>query len=184
VQVLTRGSSVKVPEESLVTFRLQQPLRTGVADRGFSRNGWHYHPGYGTEPGNTAPYEAGLQAGRADRQRNRTFNSRSTSYRGADLSDYQDGYERGYEESLRRTPQTDVDLFVGAITTLPGRAPRVHRFSYPWTTRRNACSLAGRSGTQAAPWIMSGHKYLFTLEDSRGRELARDVRDLRQPRRR
>ena len=184
VQVLTRGSSVKVPEESLVTFRLQQPLRTGVADRGFSRNGWHYHPGYGTEPGNTAPYEAGLQAGRADRQRNRTFNSSSTSYRGADLSDYQDGYERGYEESLRRTPQTDVDLFVGADHNITWKGPEGSQVFVSMDDAPKRLFAGGRSGTQAAPWIMSGHKYLFTLEDSRGRELARDVRDLRQPRRR
>ena len=42
-QVLTRGKSVNVPAESLLTFRLEQPLRMGIADRGFDRNGRHYH---------------------------------------------------------------------------------------------------------------------------------------------
>ncbi len=42
-QVLTRGNSVRVPAESLLTFRLDQPLQMGAADRGFTRNGHHYH---------------------------------------------------------------------------------------------------------------------------------------------
>jgi hypothetical protein len=99
-QILTRGKAVKVPSESLVTFRLQQALRTGVADNGFSRNGWHYHQGYGTQAGNSPAYEAGLRAGRSDRGRDQPFNSRSTRWTAADLNDYQDGYERGYDESL------------------------------------------------------------------------------------
>ncbi len=45
-QVLTRGSSVEVPAESLLTFRLSEPLRAGVADGGYLRNGYHYRPGY------------------------------------------------------------------------------------------------------------------------------------------
>ena len=65
-QVLTRGKSVNVPAESLVTFLLQQPLQTGRADSGFSRNGQHYHAGYSTASGNSAAYQDGLQAGRSD----------------------------------------------------------------------------------------------------------------------
>ena len=42
-QVLTRGKNVKVPAESLLTFRLEQPLEMGVADYGTTRNGRHYH---------------------------------------------------------------------------------------------------------------------------------------------
>jgi hypothetical protein len=42
-QVLTRGSTVNVPAESLLTFRLDQPLQMGAADRGFTRKGRHYH---------------------------------------------------------------------------------------------------------------------------------------------
>jgi YmgG-like glycine-zipper protein len=44
VQVLTRGKSVDVPSESLLTFRLSEPLRAGLQDRGSMRNGHHYHP--------------------------------------------------------------------------------------------------------------------------------------------
>lgn len=42
-QLLTRGSTVRVPAESLLTFRLQQPLELAPADNGFTREGHHYH---------------------------------------------------------------------------------------------------------------------------------------------
>ncbi len=42
-QVLTRGKTVKIPAESLLTFRLERPLEMGVADKGVTRRGRHYH---------------------------------------------------------------------------------------------------------------------------------------------
>jgi hypothetical protein len=45
-QFLTRGRSVRVPAESLLTFRLEQPLNRGVPDNGINRNGRHYHTSY------------------------------------------------------------------------------------------------------------------------------------------
>jgi hypothetical protein len=42
-QVLTRGKSVKVPAETLLTFRLAEPLRAGSFDNGYTNNGRHYH---------------------------------------------------------------------------------------------------------------------------------------------
>ncbi len=47
VQVLTRGKNIDVPAESLLTYRLSQPLRAGYADSGYYRNGTHYHSTYG-----------------------------------------------------------------------------------------------------------------------------------------
>jgi len=41
-QIYTHGKSVKVPEESLLTFRLGQDL-TFAQDTGFTQNGSHYH---------------------------------------------------------------------------------------------------------------------------------------------
>lgn len=38
-----RGRAVRVPRDTVVTFRLQQPLTMGIADRGVERNGYHYH---------------------------------------------------------------------------------------------------------------------------------------------
>jgi hypothetical protein len=180
-QILTRGKSVKVPSESLVTFRLEQALRTGVADRGFSRNGWHYHPGYGTEAGNTTAYDAGLKAGRSDRQRERPFNSGSTSWRGAELSDYQDGYERGYDESPRSTPR-DADVRIGADHYITWKGPQGSQVFVSVDDQPKRLFAASAAGTLEAPWIRRGHKYAFILEDSNGRELARDINDLRQSR--
>jgi hypothetical protein len=42
-QTVTRGGRVQLPAESLVTFRLDRPLRMGVNDSGFTREGRHYH---------------------------------------------------------------------------------------------------------------------------------------------
>jgi hypothetical protein len=38
-----RGRAVRVPRDTVVTFRLRQPLDMGIADRGVERNGYHYH---------------------------------------------------------------------------------------------------------------------------------------------
>lgn len=43
-QVLTRGRSVRIPAESVLTFRLEQPLQVGPGqDNGYTRRGRHYH---------------------------------------------------------------------------------------------------------------------------------------------
>jgi hypothetical protein len=42
-QVLTRGREVRVPAESVLTFRLERPLVVNIPDEGFTRDGYHYH---------------------------------------------------------------------------------------------------------------------------------------------
>ena len=42
-QVITRGREVRIPRESLLTFRIERPLEMGIADSGFMRDGRHYH---------------------------------------------------------------------------------------------------------------------------------------------
>lgn len=42
-QIITRGREVRIPPESLVTFRIDRPLEMGVADLGSMREGRHYH---------------------------------------------------------------------------------------------------------------------------------------------
>ena len=42
-QTLTRGKSLDIPAESILTFRLEQPLTVDVRDRGRDRDGRHYH---------------------------------------------------------------------------------------------------------------------------------------------
>jgi hypothetical protein len=46
-QIVTKGRSVYLPAESLVTFRLARRLNVGVADTGFDRENRHYHRDYG-----------------------------------------------------------------------------------------------------------------------------------------
>jgi hypothetical protein len=38
-----RGKELNVPVESLVTFRLEQPIRIDAPDGGHDRDGHHYH---------------------------------------------------------------------------------------------------------------------------------------------
>ncbi len=45
-----RGRAVRIPRDSVVTFRLEQPLDMGVADRGSMRDGHHYHEWEHPEP--------------------------------------------------------------------------------------------------------------------------------------
>src|SRR5262249_2231496 len=50
-QILTRGARVTVPAETLVTFRLDQAMRSPALESGFYRDdGYHYHRGYGNDP--------------------------------------------------------------------------------------------------------------------------------------
>jgi len=42
-QTVTRGGSVRLPSESVLTFRLDRPLMIGTADDGYMRDGYHYH---------------------------------------------------------------------------------------------------------------------------------------------
>jgi hypothetical protein len=99
-QVLTRGKSVYVPSESLLTFRLSEPLRAGIVDAGYmNNNGRHYHNGYNNDVSlNSRAYQAGLRAGRLDRERgaSRNLNNRWTSQ--ADRRDYEAGYNQGYDQ--------------------------------------------------------------------------------------
>jgi len=41
-----RGRAVRIPRDTLLTFRLERPLMMGVADRGIEREGQHYHDWY------------------------------------------------------------------------------------------------------------------------------------------
>ena len=46
-QIVTKGRSLYLPAESLVTFRLARRLNVGVEDTGFDRENRHYHRDYG-----------------------------------------------------------------------------------------------------------------------------------------
>jgi hypothetical protein len=42
-QTATRGQTFRIPPETLLTFRLDQPLFVDRADQGYDRDGHHYH---------------------------------------------------------------------------------------------------------------------------------------------
>ena len=42
-QSVTRGGNVRVPSETLLTFRLDRSMAVGSADDGYTRDGNHYH---------------------------------------------------------------------------------------------------------------------------------------------
>jgi len=45
-QILTQGREVRVPAESIINFRLDQPLLINIPDNGSDRDGYHYHDYY------------------------------------------------------------------------------------------------------------------------------------------
>jgi hypothetical protein len=183
-QVLTRGKTVNVPAESLVTFRLQQPLRTGVADSGFNRDGQHYHPGYSTNSGNSAAYQDGLQAGRSDSDRNLKRNARSDRWpSGQQLRDYQAGYSSGYDGASRSVQQGNGSVRIGSDHNIRWQGPANAQVYVQVDNNPRQLFAAGASGTQPAPLMTPGHLYVFVLQDPSGHEIARDQSDLRQKRR-
>jgi hypothetical protein len=182
-QVLTRGKTVNVPAESLVTFRLQQPLQTGVADSGFIRNGQHYHPGYNTNSANSAAYQDGLQAGRSDSDRNLNRNLRNSRWtKGQSLRDYQAGYSSGYDGVSSSFQQGNGSVTVGSDNNISWQGPANSRVYVQVDSNPRRLFAAAASGVQPAPWMTSGHLYVFVLQDTNGHEIARDQSDLRQGR--
>ena len=117
IQVATRGKEVNVPAESLLTFRLQQPMQTD-AIRSSVR-----------QPGYLDPGSASLRI-RADNQ-------------------------------------------------VTWQAPEDARIYVQVDNNPRKLFAQGQSGTQEAPWISSGHRYVFVMVDAGGYEIARDVIDLR-----
>jgi hypothetical protein len=141
-QILTRGKSVKVPAESLLTFQLTEPLRAGIVDNGYRRNGIHYH---------STPNEDGRYTG------------------------------------VRQKPGYSGDrtgISIGLDKHVSWNGPRDGRVYVQVDNNPLQLFASGESGTQEAPWISPGHVYTFILMDQNGKEIARDVQDLRRPYRR
>jgi len=190
-QVLTRGRSIEVPSESLLTFRLQRPLRAPVSESGFYRDGQHYHPGYANDSGSIA-YQEGLQAGRLDAARNLPRNPNSNRWNsGAPRLDYESGYNRGYEGDQKGDYQSSSDRYkqpnnnrgtvhVGRDNNVTWQAPAEARLYVQVDNQRPQLFAESQSGSQAASWISTGHLYVFTLRDLNGNEIARDQLDLRR----
>ena len=184
-QVLTRGKSVNVPAESLLTFRLQQPLQTGVAASSDRRYG------NGSNTNTSAAYRAGLVAGRSDADRNLARNTRSNRYSGTqDRRDYEAGYSSGYDgrvgnnNSVYSSSTGTGSVHIGSDNNVTWQAPATARLFVQVDNNPVQLFAEGPSGTQQAPWIESGHIYVFMLRDQNGNEIARDRLDLRSRNRR
>jgi hypothetical protein len=180
-QVLTRGKSVNVPAESLLTFRLQQPLQTGFAASSDRR--------YSNGSNTSAAYRAGLVAGRSDADRNLARNTRSNRWTSTqDRRDYEAGYNSGYEGRVASDNSVSStgtgSLHIGADNNITWQAPATARVFVQVDNDAARLFAEGASGTQQAPWIESGHLYVFMLRDQNGNEIARDQLDLRSRNRR
>jgi hypothetical protein len=190
-QILTRGKSVRIPAESLLTFRLQQPLRTSSAVSGAGR-----YDLQNDQVTSSAAYRAGVQAGRSDADRNLARNVRSERFRtGQQRADYEAGYHQGYDNRLqsqssqviRQKPTADdlngSSIRIGRDNNIRWQAPATARVYVMVDNEPMKLFAEGQSGTQEAPWIQSGHLYVFVMQDLRGNEIARDRLDLRGRRR-
>jgi len=192
-QVLTRGRRVEVPAESLLTFNLTQPIRAGVQEQGYMRNGYHYHQGYGN-----AGYEQGLRDGRADLSRNRPWNAQNRRFQNEqERQDYSAGYNDGYRnrtgnEVAREKPGYGYNNPNGyGNSNTPGSISIDRNHNVSWQASPSAriyvqvdnqppkLFASGQNGSEPAPWMQSGHMYTFILQDVNGNEIARTVQDLR-----
>ena len=189
-QVLTRGRRVSVPAESLLTFQLEQPLRVRPAglrdsDYGYGSSSW------------TPAYRQGVRDGQADLQRNVERNPRNNSF--TSLQDRRD-YIAGYHEGRQRDASIYNNGRYGGVDNRAGNrgyygpasiqvmADKRVTWQAPvearvWVVEDNKPAqpfAEAPSGSQIAPWISNGHRYVFILRDANGSELARDELDLRQ----
>jgi len=175
-QVLTRGRSVSVPAEAELTFRMQQPLRLGTANRSnqSSRE---------IEPTTSAAYREGLRAGRSDWDRNLPRNTQTTRWTGQDFRDYEAGYTRGYQRDEANGSATPIReqafIRIGADNNISWQAPANARVTVKVDNNPVRRFASGQSGTLEAPWITPGHVYLFALTDVNGTEIATDRLDTR-----
>jgi hypothetical protein len=179
-QVLTRGKTVNVPAESLITFRLDQPLRADYSNTSYSQNG-RYKPGYPSSY-DTPAYRAGLQAGRVDADRNLPRDTRTNRWTSSrDRADYQAGYNAGYDGELNNGSSSygTASLHIGRDNNISWQAPMKARVYVQVDNNPSQLFAEAPSGTQEAPWIEPGHVYLFILRDMNGNELARDRLDTR-----
>ena len=178
-QVLTRGRSVNVPAETLLTFRLQQPLRTRAVDTGFRRDINQQRLG-NDDPDSSPAYQAGLQTGRADRDRNLRHNAQNSRWNTAQQRrDYAAGYDRGYGETGDNIGVNGGYIRIGRDNRITWEAPEIARVFVQVDNQPRKLFAEGKSGTQEAPWISPGHVYIFIVQDLNGNVISRDRLDLR-----
>jgi len=188
-QIVGRGRRAYIPANSVLTFRLDEPLRIGMAEP----NG-RYKPGYNDDDDyqSNPAFRAGIAAGRADAERNLPRDPRSNRWTSRmDRRDYEAGYNRGYESRVGAPnqdrgsvpnpgPVPSGRVHIGGDKNISWQAPAAARVYVQVDNNPVQLFAEAPSGTQAAPWIEQGHVYVFMLRDMSGREISRDVLDLRR----
>jgi hypothetical protein len=175
-QVSTSGRSIYVPADTLVSFRLDRPLRL----RGAADDTERYKPG--NEEQDSPAYRAGLAAGRYDAQNNRRRDDQGGRYTAAqDRREYAAGYNRGYDEAggANANAPAAAQIRIGRDNNVTWQAPGAARVYVQVDNQPVQLFGEGATGSQNAPWIERGHLYTFILRDQSGRELARERLDLR-----
>jgi hypothetical protein len=176
-----------VPAQSVLTFRLSQPVRAGMFDRGYGQNDRYYG-----SPGQSAAYRDGWQAGRSDFDRQAPWNGSNGRWsRSEDRRDYESGYRDGYQNQSayngpanngRQKPgpaSTNSSISIGRDNNVSWQAPGNANIYVQMDNQAPKLFASGPSGVAPAPWINPGHVYTFVLKDANGTELARDQRDMR-----
>jgi hypothetical protein len=161
-----------------VTFRIEQPLRTGFSNTTYSQG--RFKPSYSND---SAAYRAGLQAGRSDADRNLPRDIRTGRWTNSrDRADYEAGYNAGYNGELNNgsTSYGTSSVRIGRDNNISWQAPAQARVYVQVDSEPARLFAEGPGGTQAAPWIEPGHVYVFVLRDMNGNELARDRLDTRR----
>ena len=79
-------------------------------------------------------------------------------------------------------PRANAEVRIGADRYIRWRGPEGSRIFVEEDNGPRQLFASGTTGTQEAPWIRYGHRFTFILVDQQGRELARDVQDLRERR--
>jgi hypothetical protein len=181
-QVLTRGKSVDIPAESLLTFNLTEPLQAGFAADRDGRDGSYSHQSQRTDLYNAA-YRDGFRVGRADAERGMARNVQTRWWSSdQDRRDYEIGYDRGYRSvrtTVRQKPDDMANILVGSDNNVSWWGPINSSVYVQVDNRLPQLFASGASGVQSAPWINAGHLYVFVLRDASGREIARYRKDLR-----
>jgi hypothetical protein len=172
-QVLTRGSKVEVPAETLLTFTLQQPLMTTAALRSQQQR-------YPDVYNSSAAFRSGVLAGQADAERGLSRNLQNRKWTSSqDRADYQAGYNQGYSGDTTVHSTSGNRISIGSDNYVTWNAPAGSRVFMSVDGGRERLFARNASGSQYASSLDSGHMYTFVLRDSRGVELARDTVDLR-----
>jgi hypothetical protein len=102
--------------------------------------------------------------------------------KGQSLRDYQAGYSSAYDGVSSSFQQGNGSVRVGSDNNISWQGPANSHLYVQVDNNPRRLFAAGASGVQPAPWMTSGHLYVFVLQDPNGNEIARDQADLRQGR--